>query len=47
MPGVYVVGPIVFDVAGRWVFRFHFHQECLDISPESQHGHAAFYIDVP
>jgi hypothetical protein len=46
-PGTYVVGPIVFDKPGKWVFRFHFREECLDLSPESPHGHAAFYVDVP
>jgi hypothetical protein len=46
-PGTYVVGPVVFDKPGKWVFRFHFNEECLDIVPESPHGHAAFYIDVP
>jgi hypothetical protein len=47
MPGIYTVGPIMFDMPGRWVFRFHFHEECMDFSPESPHGHAAFYVDVP
>jgi hypothetical protein len=46
-PGTYVVGPIVFDKAGDWVFRFHFNEECLDIAPDSPHGHAAFHIHVP
>jgi hypothetical protein len=45
-PGVYRVGPIVFDLPGRWVFRFHFFETCND-SPDSPHGHAAFYLDVP
>jgi hypothetical protein len=47
MPGVYQVGPIVFDMPGKWVFRFHFFETCMDFSPESPHGHAAFYINVP
>ena len=46
-PGTYVVGPLAFDRPGRWVFRFHFNEECNDYSPESPHGHAAFYVDVP
>ncbi len=46
-PGTFVVGPIAFDKPGRWVFRLHFNEECQDYSPESPHGHAAFYIDVP
>ena len=45
-PGVYVVGPIMFDRAGKWVFRFHFFEDCLDL-PWSPHGHAAFYVNVP
>jgi hypothetical protein len=46
MPGVYKVGPIVFDKAGKWVFRFHFYEDCED-QPASPHGHAAFYVEVP
>jgi hypothetical protein len=46
-PGVYVVGPIVFDAPGKWVFRFHFNEDCLDEAPDSPHGHAAFYVQVP
>jgi hypothetical protein len=46
-PGTYVVGPILFDQAGRWVFRFHFNETCIDLVPDSPHGHAAFFIDVP
>jgi hypothetical protein len=46
-PGVYVVGPVVFDKSGDWVFRFHFNEECLDIADDSPHGHAAFHINVP
>jgi hypothetical protein len=45
-PGVYVVGPITFDRPGKWVFRFHFFEDCLDL-PQSPHGHAAFYVNVP
>jgi hypothetical protein len=46
-PGTFVVGPIVFDQPGDWVFRFHFNEECLDIANDSPHGHAAFHINVP
>ncbi|MGD0524695.1 MAG: hypothetical protein ABSE49_06115 [Polyangiaceae bacterium] len=46
-PGTYVVGPVVFDQPGDWVFRFHFNEECLDIVSYSPHGHAAFHINVP
>ena len=45
-PGVYTVGPIVFDQPGQWVFRFHFFEHCND-DPASPHGHAAFFVDVP
>jgi hypothetical protein len=45
-PGTYTVGPIQFDAAGQWTVRFHFNEECND-SPESPHGHAAFYVQVP
>ena len=46
-PGVYRVGPIKFDVAGRWTERFHLFEECSDGPDDSPHGHAAFYINVP
>lgn len=46
-PGTYVVGPVVFDESGDWVFRFHFNEECLDIANDSPHGHAAFFVHVP
>ena len=45
-PGVYSVGPLVFDQSGRWVVRFHFYESCFD-SEASPHGHAAFFVDVP
>jgi hypothetical protein len=44
--GVYKVGPIQFDQPGQWSVRFHFYEECND-TPDSPHGHAAFYVDVP
>jgi len=46
MPGTYKVGPIVFDRPGKWVFRYHFYENCADL-PDSPHGHAAFYVQVP
>lgn len=46
MPGVYKVGPIRFDAAGIWTVRFHFFEECDD-TPDSPHGHAAFFVKVP
>ena len=45
--GVYDVGPIKFDSAGRWTVRFHLHEDCQDSTEDSPHGHVAFYIDVP
>jgi hypothetical protein len=47
-PGTYLIGPILFDTSSnQWVVRFHFHEECADLLPDSPHGHAAFYINVP
>jgi hypothetical protein len=46
-PGTYKVGPIVFDKPGKWVFRFHFFEDCDDSVPDSPHGHAAFWVQVP
>jgi hypothetical protein len=46
-PGVYKVGPIVFDAPGVWTERFHLFEECSDDPDDSPHGHAAFYINVP
>lgn len=45
-PGVYTIGPAVFDQSGQWTVRFHFFETCTDIDG-SKHGHAAFLIDVP
>ena len=44
--GVYEIGPIRFDRAGKWTVRFHFFDVCSD-GPDSPHGHAAFYVNVP
>ncbi|HLK40925.1 MAG TPA: hypothetical protein VKU41_29430 [Polyangiaceae bacterium] len=44
--GVYKVN-MVFDKAGQWTIRFHFHEECADVLGTSPHGHAAFYLTVP
>lgn len=46
-PGTYAVSPVQFDAAGRWTVRFHFYETCDDSLPDSPHGHAAFYVDVP
>jgi hypothetical protein len=45
--GTYAIGPVVFDVPGRWVIRYHYFEDCSDVAADSPHGHAAFYIDVP
>ncbi len=46
-PGKYTVGPIKFDAPGRWTARFHFYENCVDLTEDSPHGHVAFFIDVP
>jgi hypothetical protein len=46
-PGVYNVGPVIFDRAGKWTVRFHFFETCSDLPEDSPHGHAAFFINVP
>ena len=46
-PGTYTVGPVQFDASGMWTVRFHFYEDCTDFSDESQHGHIAFYLNVP
>jgi YtkA-like len=46
-PGTYEIGPILFDEPGKWTVRFHIHEDCSDVSEASQHGHAAFFVDVP
>jgi hypothetical protein len=44
--GTYAVGPVRFDQPGRWTVRFHFYEDCNDVEG-SQHGHVAFFVDVP
>ncbi len=44
--GVYKIGPIQFDQPGKWTVRFHFFENCVD-APDSPHGHAAFFVNVP
>jgi hypothetical protein len=46
-PGTYVIGPVVFDAPGQWTVRFHWNENCVDILPDSPHGHSAFYVNVP
>jgi hypothetical protein len=45
-PGTYKIGPIQFDAIGMWTVRFHWNGSCFDYSPESPHGHSAFYVNV-
>jgi hypothetical protein len=45
--GAYTIGPVVFDQPGLWTVRFHLHEDCADLLPDSPHGHAAYYINVP
>jgi hypothetical protein len=46
-PGTYTIGPVTFDAPGKWTVRFHFNELCCDVSAESPHGHAAFFVKVP
>ncbi len=46
-PGTYTIGPIQFDKPGKWTVRFHVNEDCSDLSKDSPHGHAAFYVNVP
>ncbi len=46
-PGTYVIGPVMFDAAGKWTMRFHFFEDCTDAVEDSPHGHVAFYVNVP
>ncbi len=45
--GIYVIGPVHFDAAGRWTVRFHIFEQCSDLTEDSPHGHGAFLVDVP
>jgi hypothetical protein len=45
--GVYDIGPIQFDMPGKWLIRFHVFHSCLDLVDTSPHGHAAFFLNVP
>jgi hypothetical protein len=45
-PGVYE-GVVPFDATGLWTIRFHIHNECTAVRPDSPHGHAAFRLTVP
>ncbi len=46
-PGVYNIGPVIFDQPGKWTVRFHFFGDCSDVPEDSPHAHAAFFINVP
>ncbi|HEX7669310.1 MAG TPA: FixH family protein, partial [Polyangiaceae bacterium] len=45
--GVYEIGPVKLQKAGKWTVRFHFFENCADAPEDSPHGHAAFFVDVP
>jgi hypothetical protein len=42
MAGLYTIGPVRFDRAGRWTLTFHVY----DAAP-AKHSHVSFYVDVP
>ena len=44
-PGNYTIGPVRFDVSGKWNVRFHFAADCSD-GETSPHGHVAFFVNV-
>lgn len=45
--GIYTIGPLRFDAAGKWTVRFHVYDTCADLDEASPHGHGAFYLQVP
>lgn len=45
--GTYTMGPVKFDAAGKWTVRFHIHEDCVDLTEDSPHGHVAFFVNVP
>lgn len=45
-PGTYEIGAVKFDAPGLWTVRFHLYESCTD-APDSPHGHAAFFVNVP
>jgi hypothetical protein len=45
--GNYKVGPVIFDLPGKWTVRFHLYEMCSDMPMDSPHGHAGFYVNVP
>jgi hypothetical protein len=40
--GIYTIGPVRFDRAGRWILTFHVYDP-LPI----MHSHVSFFVDVP
>jgi hypothetical protein len=46
-PGVYTLGPLRVDQAGKWTLRYHIRWECVDVTEDSPHGHVAFFVKVP
>lgn len=45
--GTYTMGPVKFDGPGKWTVRFHIHENCVDLTEDSPHGHVAFFVNVP
>lgn len=56
-PGQYIAGPVQFttpsvftDAGGGQLndlyVRFHFFEWCMDVLPDSPHGHSAFYLNI-
>jgi hypothetical protein len=46
-PGVYTLGPLRVDQSGKWTLRYHIRPDCVDLTEDSPHGHAAFFVNVP
>ncbi|HVY38861.1 MAG TPA: hypothetical protein VHM31_13040 [Polyangia bacterium] len=44
--GTYKIGAVKFDAPGLWTVRFHLYESCTE-APDSPHGHAAFFVNVP
>lgn len=45
--GHYRIGPVVFDVPGRWTVTIHFYGTCRDDLVNSPHGHVTLTLQVP
>lgn len=45
-PGVYEIGPIVFDIPGPWTITIHFFGTCVETNG-SPHTHVSLLVNVP